>query len=274
MQVEVTMMSEDSDWLRNNQPRRACRLVLTLAAVFAQADLFAENARAIREESHAEKEANLKQQTLGRLFHRWTFDQQRPGEVPVDFSELSVGVEPAPVWTIGPDAVAPSPPNILRAVSPCQVESCYRMLVANKLQYEYPDVSVRLRFPNEGGVGQGGILIGLRDAKQFYAVIVNLVGKKLEIIRVIDGQVTVLGEATITPKPVDWHSLRIQRNTIISKDFIETFFDGSLVLSVEDQSLGIGQIGLLVRGNSSLHFDSLHAVPLFSQRPLSAPAAY
>jgi hypothetical protein len=52
------------------------------------------------------------------------------------------------------------------------------------------------------------------------------------------------------------------------------FFDGKLMLSVRDQTLGLGEIGLLVRGQSPLYFDSLHAVPLFSQRPVSNPAAY
>ena len=33
---------------------------------------------AIQSESPAEKEANFKQQALGELFHRWTFDQQTP----------------------------------------------------------------------------------------------------------------------------------------------------------------------------------------------------
>jgi hypothetical protein len=76
------------------------------------------------------------------------------------------------------------------------------------------------------------------------------------------------------PKAVPWHTLRIQRNTILSKDFIETFFDGPLVVTIEDQSLAAGQVGLLVRGHTALDFDSLHAIPLFSQRPFSAPAAY
>lgn len=230
------------------------------------------NALAIQKENQAEKEANLKQQTFGGLFHRWTFDQQKPDEVPVDFSLLSLGKGSETAWTIVADAEAPSPPNVLKAGSSCDAEPCYRLLVADKLQYEYPDVSVRLRFVSE--VGAGGIAIGLKDAKQFYAAIVDLAAKKLEVIRVLDGQVTVLGQTAVVPKAVNWHSLRIQRNTIISKDFMETFFDGALVLSVEDQTLGIGQVGLIVKGNSALHFDSLHAVPLFSHRPLSAPAAY
>ncbi len=178
------------------------------------------------------------------------------------------------MWAIQADAEAPSAPNSLRAESACQAASCYRLLVANKLQYEYPDVSVRLRFPAEGGSGQGGIVIGLQDAANFYAAIVDLASKKLEVIRVIGGQVTQLGQTAISPKPVEWHSLRVQRNTIISKDVIEAFFDGLLVLSVQDQSLALGRVGLLVHGKSSLHFDSLHAIPLFSQRPFSAPAAY
>lgn len=118
------------------------------------------------------------------------------------------------------------------------------------------------------------MVLGAKDAKNFYAVSVDLVGQMLEVIRVIDGNESVLGRAPIKPKPVAWHTLRVQRNTIISKDFMETFFDGQLAASVEDQILGLGRIGVLLRGKTSLSFDSLHAVPLFSQRPFSPPAAY
>jgi hypothetical protein len=90
----------------------------------------------------------------------------------------------------------------------------------------------------------------------------------------LNGREHVLGQASVSLKPVEWHSLRLQRNTIISKDFIEVFVDGVLVLSIEDQALGLGQIGLVVLGTSTVLFDSFHAVPLFSHRPLSAPPAY
>ena len=123
-------------------------------------------------------------------------------------------------------------------------------------------------------MGRGGIVIGLKDETHFYAAVVDLAARKLQVVRVLGEQVTVLGETAITPKPVEWHSLRINRDTIISKDVIEVFFDGRLIQSVQDQTLGRGQIGLLVWGQSPLHFDSLHAVPLFSQRPVSNPAAY
>lgn len=257
-----------------NQFRYTGLLLLAFTLMLVQGTLLAERVSAIQTESQAEKQANFKQQALGGLFHRWTFDQQKPEETLGEFSQLVVGEGSAAVWTISADAEAPSPPNILKAGSTCQTGACYHLLVANKLQYEYPDVTVRLRFPAEGSVGRGGIVIGFQDEKHFYAAVVNIEAQKLEVVRVLDEQVAVLGETAITPKPVDWHSLRINRDTIISKDVIEVFFDGRLILSVQDQTLGLGQVGLLVWGQSPLHFDSLHAVPLFSQRPVSNPAAY
>lgn len=242
--------------------------------MLVQGTLLTERVSAIQTESQAEKQANFKSQALGGLFQRWTFDQQKPEEALGEFSQWVVGGDSPTVWTISADAEAPSPPNILKGGASCQTGSCYHLLVANKLDYEYPDVTVRLRFPAEGTVGRGGIVIGLKDETHFYAAVVDLAARKLQVVRVLGEQVTVLGETAITPKPVDWHSLRINRDTIISKDVIEVFFDGRLIQSVQDQTLGRGQIGLLVWGQSPLHFDSLHAVPLFSQRPVSNPAAY
>jgi hypothetical protein len=252
--------------------KRSCVLAVLLVPLMDS--LLAPGVLAIQTESPAEKQANFKQQALGGLFHRWTFDQQTPEDALSGFAQYVVGGDVAAVWTVAPDKEAPSPPNILKAGSSCHTASCYQLLVAEKLEYEYPDVSVRMRFPAEGGVGQGGIVIGLKDEEHFYAAIIDLAAMKLEVVRILGEQVTVLGETVITPKPVEWHSLRMNRDTIISKDVIEVFFDGRLMLSVQDQTLGLGRVGLLVRGQSPLHFDSLHAVPLFSQRPTSNPAAY
>ncbi|HEU4685623.1 MAG TPA: hypothetical protein VFS39_14040 [Nitrospira sp.] len=253
----------------HNRNRSWWRLAVWLLVLFGVQQAFA-----IPREDNTEKEENLKQQASGGLFHRWTFDQPSSEAALGDFSQIGLGEGPTGVWAIAPETQAPSPPHILKAASACQAEFCYRMLVANKLEYEYPDVSVSLRSPGDGKGGQGGIVISVKDSENFYAAIVDLAAKKLDILRVLKGQVTLLGQTPITPKPVEWHSLRIQRDTIISKDVIDAFFDGLLVLSVRDQSLGKGQVGVVVDRNSSLDFDSLHAIPLFSQRPFSAPAAY
>ena len=249
-------------------------LQLNLCAIVVMALMFAGEALAVQKESQVEKEANLKGQALGGLFNRWTFDEEKPQDVPANFSASSVGGAVTSAWAIQPDPLAPSAPNILRADPACPASHCYRLLVADKFQYEYPDISVRMQFPAEGAVGRGGLVIGYRDEKNFYAAVVDIVSMKLEVIRVLDGHLTVLEEKAITPKKVDWHFFRVLRNTIISKDVIETYFDGALVHSIQDQSLGLGRVGVIALGNTPLHFDNLFAIPLFSQRPMSAPAAY
>ncbi|ULA64925.1 MAG: hypothetical protein LZF86_190218 [Nitrospira sp.] len=230
-------------------------------------------ASAIPRESHEEKEANLKQQATGGLFHKWTFDKDSIKSIPGGFVPLSSGAGVSAVWSIETDETAPSAPNVVMGTSVCENSTCFRLLIAQGLEYEYPDLAMRMRSA-DGVAGVGGLVFALRDAQNFYAVLVDLGAKRAQVIRVIEGVATVLGQAAVTLKPIDWHSLRVQRNTIVSKDFIEAFVDGVLVLSIEDQMLGTGQVGMAMQGKTSLFFDTLHAVPLFSHRPLSSPAAY
>ncbi|MCH7566668.1 MAG: hypothetical protein IH787_03240 [Nitrospirae bacterium] len=117
-------------------------------------------------------------------------------------------------------------------------------------------------------------MFGLKDPENFYAALVDLTAGTLEVIRVLDGKDTVLGRAPVRRKQAPWHSLRVQRNTILSKEFIQTSFDGRLAVSVEDNALGAGQIGLMTRGGSLMGFDNFHVIHLYSQRPFSPPAAY
>ena len=229
-------------------------------------------AQAVQRESREEKEANLNQQAKGGLFHKWTFDQDQPDQLPAGFAGRVSGEGRGATWTVREDETAPSRPYVVAGRSQCAA-GCYQLLLAEGLNYEYPDLSIRFR-GIEGTAAVGGMVFGAKDAANFYAVLVDMDRKTAQVVRMMEGKETLLAQAPIPLKAVDWHSLRVQRNTIISKDFIETFVDGTLVLSVEDQSLGLGQVGLLVHGDSSFLFDSFHAVPLFSHRPLSSPAAY
>lgn len=230
-------------------------------------------AHAVQRETHEEKEANFKKQATGELFQKWTFDQDQADTVPAGFVVVVSGTEHPGKWIVQGNTTAPSPPNVVAVSSGCMAQPCYQLLLAQGLDYEYPDLAVRFR-ALEGTAGIGGVVFGAKDANNFYAAVVDLAGLTVQVVRMVAGNETVLAHAPVNLKQVDWHSLRVQRNTIISKDFIEMFVDETLVLSVEDQALGLGQVGLLARGKSSLLFDTFHAIPLFSHRPLSAPAAY
>ncbi|MBK9308970.1 MAG: hypothetical protein IPM58_18185 [Nitrospira sp.] len=221
-------------------------------------------------ETHEEKAANLKQQATGGLFQRWTFDHDQIDHLPEGF-EQDIANEPPATWVVQASTTAPSLPNVVAASSGCGAQ-CFQVLLAKELEYEYPDLTVRFHVPD--GVGAGGVVLGAHDGKNFYAAVVDSVQRKAHLLRISNGRRVSLADAPVHLKPVEWHSLRVQRNTIISKDFLEVYVDGALVLSVEDQTLGLGRVGLVVVGTSSMLFDSFHAVPLFSHRPLSSPPAY
>jgi hypothetical protein len=230
------------------------------------------NVGALLNETSAEKAEHLKQQANPGLFKTWNFDKDHAGELPAGFSVAAAAARPGATWKVQTQGTAPSSPHVLSGTSNCS--SCMELLVADGLQYEYPDLAVRIYAEGAASPGRVGVAFGMKDSNNFYATVVDLAGKSLEVVRVVEGKESVLGRASLKTKPVDWHSLRVQRNTIISKDFIETFFDGQLAVSVEDQELGTGLVGLVLRGESSVQFDNFNAAPLYSHRPLSPPAAY
>ncbi len=227
---------------------------------------------AVPKETSTEKAEHLRQQANPQLFNHWTFDKDQVGSVPSGFIAVASGDQQHGGWKVEAQAAVPSSPNMLVGTSGC--ESCRAILVAQGFQYEYPELVVRIQQPTDGVSGQVGVVFGMKDPQNYYATIVDISQKVIQVVRVIGGKESVIGRAPIKSKPVDWHTLRVQRNTIISKDFVETFFDGSLALSVEDQALGVGQVGVLVLGQASARFDNFNASPLYSSRPLSAPAAY
>lgn len=211
------------------------------------------------------------------LHHRWTFDTGKPGAIPAGFSMLTIGAGPAGKWEIEDDPQAPSAPNRLTQSPSCSdadAAGCLQVLLAEGINYEYADLSIRLRMISEKAHGGGGIAFKARDARNFYAAIVDLAGDTLEVIRLVDGRPTVLGQVPVTRKPVDWHTLRVQHNTILSKDFLEITFDGQIVFSRWEKVVGGGQIGLVTKGAGIVGFDNFDAIQLYSQQPLSPPAAY
>jgi hypothetical protein len=246
-----------------------CASVAALAGVLAGG---VGTAWAVPKETSTEKAEHLRQQANPQLFNDWTFDKDEVGSLPKGFAAVASGEQRGGSWKVEAQSAVPSAPNVLLGTSGCG--GCNEILVAQGFQYEYPDLVVRIQQGVGHAAGQVGVVFGMKDPQNYYATVVDLAQKVIQVVRVIDGKESVIGRAAIKAKPVEWHTLRVQRNTIISKDFVETFFDGSLALSVEDQTLGVGQVGMLVRGEASARFDNFNAAPLYSSRPLSAPAAY
>lgn len=212
--------------------------------------------------------------TTPPLYQEWNFDQSSRSGLPNGFMQAFGGSSGKGEWSVKEDSTAPSPPHLVEQRLQCGEDWCYQLLIAEDIVVEYVDLSVRLKLNLGTPSGKAGLAYGIQDDKNFYATVVDPGTSEVVAYVVKDGQPTELGREGLIPRSGDWHSLRIQRNTIISKEFTETSFDNHLTLDVYDQSFKKGKLGLVVIGDGGFSFDNLRAMELMTNRPLSRPSAY
>ncbi|WP_447972011.1 hypothetical protein [Nitrospira sp. Kam-Ns4a] len=206
----------------------------------------------------------------------WNFDREQPGGPPAGFTAAVLGGGSAAAWTIEADPHAPGPPNVLLQADACAAPDCWRLLLLNERDFDYVDLAVVLRVLSGGPQSGAGLVLAAKDAENFHAIVVDAAMETLEVLRVRGGQKTILGRQTLKKSKNLWHGLRVEKiNTAkLNKPYLEIGFDGTLVLSVTDEALVPGKIGLLTRGDAVAAFDTLRAMQLFSNVPLSKPPAY
>ncbi len=212
--------------------------------------------------------------TTPPLFQEWVFDQSPVGKVPDGLSLDTGGRDPQGGWVVSKDSTAPSGPNLMEQQLTCGEGFCYQLLTVNDVSIEYVDLSVRMKMRLGTPTSKAGLAYGVQDARNFYAVVVEPKTNEVAAYVIKNGEPMELARETLIPEPSDWHFLRIQRNTIVSKEFTEIFFDHHLMIDVYDQSFKKGKIGLVAMGDGGFSFDNLRAMELMTNRPLSRPAAY
>lgn len=212
--------------------------------------------------------------TSAPLFQEWQFDQSSLATVPEGFSQEGGGQAGQGGWLVSKDTTAPSGPNLVEQQLTCGEGLCYQLLSVDGVTAEYVDLSVRMKMRLGTPSGKAGLAYGIQDANNFYAVVVEPKNNEIVAYVVKDGLPTEIARETLIVEPSEWHFLRIQRNTIVSKEFTEIFFDHHLMIDVYDQSFKKGKIGLVAMGDGAFSFDNLRAMELMANRPLSRPAAY
>ena len=212
--------------------------------------------------------------TVAPLFQEWQFDKSSLANVPEGFSQEVGGQGGQGHWVVNQDTTAPSRPQLVEQQLTCGEGPCYQLLSVDGVTVEYVDLSVRIKMRLGTPTGKAGLAYGIQDAHNFYAVVVEPKSNEIVAYVVKDGQPKEIARETLILEPSEWHFLRIQRNTIVSKEFTEIFFDHHLLIDVYDQSFKIGKIGLVAMGDGAFSFDNLRAIELMANRPLSRPAAY
>ena len=212
--------------------------------------------------------------TTPPLFQEWNFDQSASNGFPEGFTQALGGDQGEGEWIVKDDASAPSRPRLVEQRLRCEEGWCYQLLIAEGVVTEYVDLSVRIKLNFGTPSGKAGLAYGIQDDRNFYAVVVEPKTNEVMAYVIKNGQPTELARESLIPQSSDWHFLRIQRNTIISKEFTEIFFDHHLMIDVYDQSFKKGKLGLVAMGNGGFSFDNLRAMELMTSRPLSRPSAY
>jgi hypothetical protein len=212
--------------------------------------------------------------TTPPLFQEWLFDQSTFANVPEGFSVEGGGQGGHGGWVVSKDMTAPSRPNLVEQQLTCGDGLCYQLLTVDDVTVEYVDLSVRMKMRLGTPTGKAGLAYGVQDAQNFYAVVVEPKTNEIVAYVVKEGTPKEIARETLILEPSEWHFLRIQRNTIVSKEFTEIFFDHHLMIDVYDQSFKKGKIGLVAMGDGAFSFDNLRAMELMTNRPLSRPAAY
>jgi len=232
-------------------------------------DLFAEDAEPLKELPRAVL------RHTPPIFQEWTFEKDLDAALPPGFSSHTLGHGHLGEWTLVTDHDAPSRTHALLQSTPCPAPGCYQLLVNDTIQMEYLDLTVGILSKLGTPTSAAGLVLNLQDLDNFYAVLIYPASNMVRAYRFSEGKPILIKEHEVIPlKRTPWHFLRVQRNTIVSKDFFEISFDNQFFLSVYDSTLRTGRIGIMTTGDGKFAFDNLRAVELVTSEPLSRPPAY
>ncbi len=212
--------------------------------------------------------------TTPPLFQDWNFDKDQDGAMPSGFLSNSNNGGGEGKWVVTKGDIAFSKPQVVVHNAKCADVSCYNILLGEKTEVAYVDISVQMRLMLADPSSRGGIVLGAQDHQNFYAILVTPSTNIVEAFLVRDGKPTSLGTSKITPVAGDWHFLRVQRNPMISHDLLNVFFDQQMLLSLSDSTFKRGKVGLVTWGKGAFAFDDFRAVENMTNLPLSRPPAY
>ena len=178
----------------------------------------------------------------------WGFDAD-----PTDAISM-VGPIFSGTWEVRSEGDAPSQPNAL-----CQTGSAqYPALSLGDRVFS--DVALTARFkPISGREDQaGGVLLRVRDAKNYYIVRANALEGNVVIFKYVDGRRSEIKSGAATVPSGTWQLLRAE--AIGTR--IRGYLGGTLVVEGEDSTFGDGGAGLWTKADSVSCFDDVVLGPV------------
>jgi hypothetical protein len=188
-----------------------------------------------------------------------TFEDAPTGAPPPGFSFALTGGGRPVRWVVLEDPSAPAGAKVASETSGDRTRDRFPLAILDG--FEARDVAVSVRFRLVAGtVDQAaGLVVRLRDPRNYYIARANALENNVRLYRVVDGRRTQFAGVDV-PVPRDrWQSLGLR----VQGDRLSVSLDGHELFAATDRTFrDPGRVGLWTKADSSTHFDNLEVQAL------------
>ena len=178
----------------------------------------------------------------------WSFDHDAVGSPPAGATIFSGS------WAVRAESGAPSSPNAL-----CQTATAeFPAIGLTSETHRDMRVTAQVK-PISGREDQAaGVLLRVRDAKNYYIVRANALEGSIGVFTYVDGRRTEIKSGSVTVAAGSWQELRGE----VVGTTIRGFVNGRMVVEADDATFQSGGAGLWTKADSVTCFDDVTVGPV------------
>jgi hypothetical protein len=188
-----------------------------------------------------------------------TFEDAATGAPPPGFSFALTGRGGPVRWVVLDDPSAPASAKVVAETSQDRTSDRFPLAILDGLEARDVAVSVRFR-PVSGTMDQAaGLVVRLRDPRNYYIARANALENNVRLYRVVDGRRTQFAGVDVSVPRDRWQMLGLR----VEGERLEVSLDGRVLFAATDRTFaGAGRVGLWTKADSLTHFDALEVEAL------------
>jgi len=181
----------------------------------------------------------------------WTFDQDSVGGLPAGAAAFTGQ------WSVRTEQGTPSAPNAL-----CQTASAdYPAMQLSNESHKDMSVTAQVK-PISGRTDQAaGVLLRIRDAKNYYIVRANALEGSVVIFKYVEGSRSEIRSGAASVASGVWQQLRGEAIGTTLRGYL----GGKLIVEATDGTFSEGRAGLWTKADSVTCFDDVVLAPVGGQ---------
>jgi hypothetical protein len=197
--------------------------------------------------------------TAQAQLRRLDFEDAAIGAPPRGFSFALTGGGGPVRWVVLEDSSSPAGPKVLAETSKDRTSDRFPLAILDGFEAREVAVSVRFR-PVSGTVDQAaGLVVRLRDPRNYYIARANALENNVRLYRVVGGRRTQFAGVDARVPRDRWQALGLR----VEGDRLDVSLDGRALFSATDHTFAeAGRVGVWTKADSLTHFDALEAEAL------------